>query len=77
MPAIARGEKPFEVRLDDRGFNEGDTLLLEGWYSGKKTYSGQVIEARVTFILYGGQFGLEEGYVAMGIRVHNHNLPIR
>lgn len=26
--AVARGEKTFEIRKDDRGFSVGDTLLL-------------------------------------------------
>lgn len=29
--AIDRGEKTFEVRRDDRGFQVGDTLALQRW----------------------------------------------
>lgn len=70
---IASGKKPFEVRLDDRGFNEGHVLLLEGWDNKEKRYTEKVIEAEVTYILYGGHSGIEEGYVVMGIKVRNYN----
>jgi len=73
MMDIATGKKSFEVRLDDRGFDEGHVLLLEGWDNTEKKYTEKVIEAEVTYILYGGQFGIEEGYVVMGIKVRNYN----
>lgn len=57
-------QKNFEVRRDDRGFQKGDVLVLT-------PVSGAVVEPirrRVTWILTGGQFGIEAGYVVMGLR---------
>jgi hypothetical protein len=73
MIDIATGKKSFEVRLDDRGFDEGHVLLLEGWDNNEKKYTERTIEAEVTYIIYGGHFGIEEGYVVMGIKVRNYN----
>lgn len=73
MMDIATGKKSFEVRINDRGFDEGHVLLLEGWDNKEKHYTEKVIEAEVTYILHGGHFGIEEGYCVMGIKVRNYN----
>ncbi len=79
--AIQRGEKRFEVRRDNRGFQKGDTLLLRlmtetstGWQfetpEGTPTsneHNAATITARVDWILTGGQLGIEPGYVVMSI----------
>jgi len=64
---IHLGEKRLEIRKNDRNFQVGDILILEEWDHGKAAYSGEEIHANVTYILQGGQFGIEEGYCAMGI----------
>ena len=65
--AIDKGEKAFELRKDDRGFELGDDLRL--WFfdpeTGKK--NGHSIFARVTSIVRGEW--LAPGCVCMGIRV--------
>lgn len=70
--AIVSDEKKFDVRLDDRGFQKGDTVLLEqfdpkkGRYvmsGGARAYS---IEKKIQYILTGGHFGIEPGYVVLG-----------
>lgn len=64
--AVLSGAKPFEVRLNDRGFAVGDTLhLIETDRAGAET--GRACERRVTYILDGGQFGVEPDYVVMGV----------
>lgn len=74
--AIERGDKTFEVRKNDRAFQTGDTLMLEYFdptpeafpgYSNFMAVQRQALERRVTFVLPGGQFGIEAGYVVMGI----------
>jgi Domain of unknown function (DUF3850) len=73
--AIERGDKPFEVRRDDRGFQKGDTLVLIRYQPGHGYFydysegprSMKRLERRVTYILTGGQFGIEPGYVVMGL----------
>lgn len=74
--AVARGEKTFEVRRDDRGFQKGDIVVLQRWEdrSLPMRYSTRGLNNRVkelsreiTFILTGGQFGIEPGYVVLGL----------
>lgn len=78
---LCSGEKTFEVRRDDRGFQKGDTLLLRKWgpdwntkrngyLKGKDRVTeseADTIKMRVTWILTGGQFGIEPGFVVMGL----------
>ena len=73
--AVARGDKNFEVRRDDRGFQKGDVLILQRTdpdkpHRVKTDYSGKVVhelKRRVSYILTGGQFGIEPGYVVMAL----------
>jgi len=57
--AIWDGRKTFEVRVDDRGFREGDVLDLREWdpewNPGKgpddpEKYTGREIKAEVTYL---------------------------
>lgn len=81
--AAARGEKPFEVRRNDRGFAVGDTLHLREWqphyfedgeWNHGGHYTGREFRARVTFVLEAPAdgdipyIGLEEGFCVMGIK---------
>lgn len=75
--AIANGSKNFEVRRDDRGFQKGDTLrlqcfdpksglwVLDGHSIGSKP---KTIIKRISYILTGGHFGIEPGFVVMGLQ---------
>jgi hypothetical protein len=75
--AIANGSKNFEVRRDDRGFQKGDILrlqcfdpksglwVLDGCSNGSKP---KTIIKRISYILTGGHFGVEPGYVVMGLQ---------
>lgn len=73
--AVERGEKTFEVRRDDRGFQNGDILVLRrmvqssagGWNEDRSDNQPKDIRRKVTFILMGGQFGVEPGFVVMGM----------
>lgn len=73
---VASGEKTFEVRRDDRGFQKGDVLVLRRCDDAPPHYesegdagrfSTRDLRKRVTWILTGGQFGIEPGYVVMGL----------
>ena len=75
--AVASGVKTFEVRRDDRGYQVGDTLVLREWNPEVKeigvewyapAYTGRELAREVTYILRGPAFGIEEGYVAMGVK---------
>ena len=76
--AVQSGEKTFEVRRDDRGFQKGDILellrcrksLLGGYeveYAGMTTRPAYVVRKRITYVLTGGQFGIEPGFVVLGL----------
>ena len=65
---IWRGDKTFELRKDDRGFNVGHVLVLREW-SSQTGYSGRYIKAAVTYLL-AGQPWMAPQYVAMGIQVY-------
>lgn len=64
--AIARGEKTFEVRLNDRGFKSGDILVLMRFDPTGVDYFS-VMRKRVGYILHGGAFGIKRGYVVMAL----------
>ena len=65
---IMFGNKRFEIRKNDRGFNDGDKLILKEWSTLRNGYTGNEITALVDYIHYGnGDFGLAEGYCVMGL----------
>lgn len=75
--ATERGEKNFEVRRDDRGFQKGDQIILQRLHPDRPhtgvefNYDGTVkhqIQREIIYILTGGQFGLEPGYVVLGLQ---------
>lgn len=68
--AAQSGEKNFEVRLNDRDFQRGDLLLLREWCPRRESFTGREATRKVTYILNGGQFGVEEGYCVMGMEYH-------
>jgi hypothetical protein len=67
--AVRRREKTFEVRRDDRGgFQVGDHLLLDEWDPETEQYTGRSKTVTVSYVLPGGQFGVEAGYCVLGFR---------
>ena len=77
--AVKAGMKTFEVRKDDRGFQKGDRVVLvrtTGHYSRDKSiiydaengkYVSDKLEFDIGWVLTGGQFGLEPGFVAFSL----------
>lgn len=58
-------KKDFEVRKNDRDFKVGDRLkFLEFPFEGKQKY----VLKDIKYIFEGGQFGVEEGYVVLGLK---------
>ncbi len=72
--AIARGDKNFEVRKDDRAYQTGDILALEYYDPENPSVFGnyETLLRKVTFVLPGGQFGIEPGFVVMGLTEHTN-----
>ena len=62
------GLKTFEVRLNDRDFQKDDILILKEWDNVKQEYTGRQLARQVSYILHGGQFGIEQGFVVMAIK---------
>ena len=73
--AIADGRKTFEVRRNDRAFQTGDILVLLKWDDEGKYYvpdpadrfNASTIRKRITYLLQGGQFGIEPGFCVLGL----------
>lgn len=74
--AVSRGAKTFEVRKDDKAFQSGDTVRLR--YYDPELDNGfarppmpednfPVLEFEIGFVLRGGQYGIETGYVAFSL----------
>ena len=64
--AIRRKEKNFDVRRDDRGYQKGDTVVLREWDQSSVRFTGNDEHRKIKFILTGGQFGIEPGFVVLG-----------
>lgn len=64
--SVINGIKIFELRKNDRNFQVNDLVRLREFSNGE--YTGRVIEKSITYILQGGCYGLEEGYVILSIR---------
>jgi len=48
---IKSGEKTFELRLADWRCNVGDVLVLKEWDPKTKTFTGNEIKKKVTYVL--------------------------
>lgn len=65
---VVAGIKEFEVRKNDRDFREGDIVCLQEFDNETGLYTGAIFKTTISYILKGGQFGIEEGYVVFGFR---------
>lgn len=65
---VFMGHKTFEVRKADRPFAKGDTLILKEWNPKTEQYTGREMAIGVSYVLEGGQFGVEKGFVVMAIQ---------
>lgn len=71
---ITSGVKTFELRKNDRNFQESDTIQLMEWDNKKQIFTAMQIDLIITYVLKGAKkedpnyFGIEDGYVILGIR---------
>ena len=78
--AVDEGRKTFELRNNDRGYQTGDILILKRVTSDYPHYMLDAagcrcsfavqqaeVRVRVTYICHGGRWGLDDGWVCMGI----------
>jgi hypothetical protein len=78
--AVRDGVKNFDVRKDDRAFQTGDTVELV--FSDPAVPGGSFptppqpwgeddaranLKRKITFVLRGGQYGVEPGYVVLAM----------
>lgn len=64
--ALFVGTKQFEVRRDDRGFQEGDSVHLREWTGSG--YTTRSVIATIGYILRdAGDFGVMPGYCVLGL----------
>ena len=64
-----KDNKSFECRLDDRGFQVGDIVVLREWDNIK--YSGREIRGEIKYILDDSFIGISKGYVIFSLDVFN------
>ena len=64
---IMLGYKNFEYRKNDRGYKNGDLLILKEWNG--EVYSGREIYARVTYILYPEGIPMPPTFCIMSISI--------
>lgn len=65
---VFSGSKSFEVRKNDRDFKLLDEVLLREFDPNTEKYTGRILHRRISYIFKGGQFGIEEGYVVLGLQ---------
>ena len=59
--------KPFEVRYNDRNFQEGDTIWMREWNPATERYTGRYAVFKVGYVLRDYP-ALKENHVAMTIK---------
>ena len=68
--AVYTGDKTFEVRKNDRGYQKGDLVCFKVLYDsdGLEMISHPLHDQcfRITYVLNG--WGIEDGYVVFGIK---------
>lgn len=68
--AVWDDRKPYEVRVNDRGFEVGDMLILQEFDPDTRTYLGRRIVAVVTYMTPAGVWGLPaDALCVLGIRI--------
>ncbi|MFQ2222470.1 DUF3850 domain-containing protein [Aeromonas enteropelogenes] len=60
---VLDGRKPFEIRFNDRNFQEGDTVTLNEW-DGER-YTGRSEDRQITFVT---DYAQQPGYVVFGMQ---------
>lgn len=62
---VKTGRKTFELRKNDRGYKEGDIIVMHEYKDG--TTTGRTIEKKIVYMLEDFT-GLEDGYCILGLR---------
>lgn len=65
--AVLSGDKTFEVRYDDRGYQKGDFIefnVIDGFYEVNHPLNNKKFE--ITYVLHG--WGLKDSWCVFGIK---------
>lgn len=65
--AVYLGCKSFEVRVNDRGYQVGDSLHLREYNRDNGLYTGRWVSKRVSYLLQGGTYGLPDNLCVMSL----------
>jgi len=69
---VVSGNKPFELRKDDREFKSGDVVILQEYDPLRKKYTGEEEKFKIGFIYRGTEFGLKKGYCVFALLPHEY-----
>jgi hypothetical protein len=64
--AVLTERKTFEVRKNDRGFQDGDHLLLREWRPDRQLYTGREVLVGITYL---GELPCMPGFTGMSIQL--------
>lgn len=69
--AVLNGDKNFEIRRNDRGYQKGDRVIFQAVNDEGITMEHEVnrVAYMITYVLHG--FGLQDGYCVFGIKPWN------
>lgn len=78
---VLSGEKTFEIRKDDRGFEVGDKLILKEYIPGYRDltgfeeviidekYTGREVQKEISYVLKDAEvYGLKRGFCILAIK---------
>ncbi len=65
---LSSGDKKHEYRYNDRDFKIDDLVLLREFELPGDRYLGGQVLARITWISYGPEWGITDGFCAFSIR---------
>jgi hypothetical protein len=60
------GQKPFDVREDDRMYERGDTIIFDEWDPDTGNFTGKHLTKEITCKQIWG--GLSPGFCALGLK---------
>ncbi len=72
--AVIKWQKNFELRVNDRDFSTGDTLVLREYNPDKQIYTGRQTVRKITFILRGGEWDLPAHLSILGWGLPNESM---
>jgi hypothetical protein len=64
--AVDRGDKKFEVRFDDRGYQKGDIVVLSEIDAETMEYSGRALTAEITYVT---SYMQQPGYIVFSFNL--------